>query len=75
MESTSERIKARLEWDKAEGRRRWRPPALTLEQGQECRRKFAVTSSIRRVAPVMKVSQSIVKRALELDADPVGREI
>ena len=31
---------------------------------------YADTSSIRRVARVMTVSQGTVKRALELDADP-----
>ncbi len=75
MESTSELIKAGLERAKAENRGHWRPPALTPEQVQECRRMYAETSSIRRVARVMKVSQSIVKRSLELEADRVGREI
>ena len=74
VESTSERIKAGLERAKAEGRKTGRPPALTPEQVQECRRMYADTSSIRRVARIMKVSQGTVKRALELDADPVGRE-
>ena len=36
---------------------------------------YVETPSIRRVARVMKVSQSIVKRAVKLDADPVGRGI
>ena len=74
VESTSERIKAGLERAKAEGRKTGRPPALTPEQVQECRRMYADTPSIRRAARIMKVSQGTVKRALELDADPVGRE-
>ena len=74
VESTSERIKAGLERAKAEGRKTGRPPALTPEQVQECRRMYDGTPSIRRVARIMKVSQGTVKRALELDADPVGRE-
>ena len=41
---------------------------------QECRRMYADTPSIRRAARIIKVSQGTVKRALELDADPVGRE-
>ncbi len=43
VESTSERIKAGLERAKAEGRGHWRPPALTPEQVQECRRMYAET--------------------------------
>ena len=74
VESTSERIKAGLERAKAEGRKTGRPPALTPEQVQECRRMYADTPSIRRAARIMKVSQGTVRRALELDADPVGRE-
>ena len=74
VESTSERIKAGLERAKAEGRKTGRPPALTPDQVQECRRMYADTPSIRRAARIMKVSQGTVKRALELDADPVGRE-
>ena len=37
----------------AEGRRPGRPPALTPEQVQECRRMYADTPSIRRVARIM----------------------
>ena len=70
VESTSERVKAGLERARAEGRKPGRPPALAPEQVQECRRMYADTSSIRRVARVMTVSQGTVKRALELDADP-----
>ena len=72
VESTSERIKAGLERAKAEGRKPGRPPALTPEQTKECRRMYAETPSIRRVARIMKVSQGTVKRALELDAGPYG---
>ena len=74
VESTSERIKAGLDRAKAEGRNPGRPPALTAEQVEECRRMYAETPSIRRVARIMKVSQGTVKRALELDLGPVGRE-
>ena len=74
VESTSERIKAGLDRARAEGRTPGRPPALTAEQLEECRRMYAETPSIRRVARIMKVSQGTVKRALELDPGPVGRE-
>ncbi len=74
VESTSERIKAGLDRARAEGRRPGRPLALTPEQVEECRRMYAETPSIRRVARIMKVSQGTVNRALELDPDPVGRD-
>ena len=72
VESTSERIKAGL--DRAEGRRLGCPLALTPEEMEECRRMYAETPSIHRVARIMKVSQETVKRALELAADPVNSE-
>ena len=65
VESTSERIKAGLDWAKAKGRRHGHPPALTPEQVEECRRMYAETPSIRRVACIMKVSQGTVRKALE----------
>ena len=74
VDSTSERIKAGLDRARAEGRNPGRPPALTAEQVKECRRMYAETPSIRRVARIMKVSQGTVKRALDLNPDPVGRE-
>ena len=74
VESTSERIKAGLDRAKAEGRNPRSPPAVTPEQVQECRRLYVETPSIRRVVRIMKAFQGTVRRALELDADPVGRE-
>ena len=50
VESTSERIKAGPDRARAEGRKPGRPPALTPEQMKECRRMYADTLSIRRVA-------------------------
>ena len=72
MESTSERIGAGL--DRVGGRRLGHPPALTPEQVEEYRRKYAEPPSIRRVVHTMKVSQGTVKPAIELDADPSNRE-
>ena len=75
VDATSERVRAGLERARAEGKRLGRPPALTPEQVEECRRMYAETSSIRRVARIMKVSQGTVKRAIELDAALVtGKE-
>ena len=74
VESTSERIKAGLYLARAEVRKPGRPPALTPEQVEECRRMYAEAPSIRRVARIMKVYQGTVKRALDLDPELVGRE-
>ena len=73
MESTRERIKAGLDLTKAERRMPGRPPALTPEQVQECRRMHTETPSIRPVARILGVSQGTVKSVLELDVDPVGK--
>ena len=64
VESTSERIKAGLERAKAEGRKPGRPSALTPKRVQECRRMYAKTPSIRRVARMLGVFQGTVKKAL-----------
>ena len=61
VESTIERIKAGAKRAMAEGRKAGRPPALTPEQVQECRRMYTETLSIRRVARVMGVSQGTVE--------------
>ena len=73
VDATSERVKAGLDRAKAEGKRLGRPPTLTPGQVQECRRMYAETPSIRRVARILGVSQGTVKRALDLKADPIGR--
>ena len=72
VESTSERIGAGL--NRVGGRRSGRPPTLTPEQVEECRRMYAVPPSVRRVVHIMKVYQGTVKRAIELAADPSNRE-
>ena len=73
VESTGERIRAGIDRARAEGRKPGRPPALTPEQVQECRRMYAETPSIRRVARILGVSQGTVKRALDLNAESVAR--
>ena len=59
-DSTSERIKVGQERAKAEGR----PPALSPDQVNECRRMFAENPSVSRVARIMKVSWSTAKKAI-----------
>ena len=65
VDATSERVKAGLDRAKADGKRLGRPHALTPEQVQECRRMYAETPSIRRVARILGVSQGTVNRALD----------
>ena len=69
VDATSERVKVGLDRAKSEGKRLGRPPALTPEQVQECWRMYTETSSIRRMARILGVSQGTVKRALELKPD------
>ena len=59
-DSTSERIKVGQERAKAEGR----PPALSPDQVNECKRMFAENPSVSRVARVMKISWSTANRAI-----------
>ena len=61
-DSTSERIKVGQERAKAEGRPPGRPPALTPDQVNECRRMFAENPSVSRVARIMKISWSTATR-------------
>ncbi len=63
-DSTSERIKVGQERTKAEGRPPGRPPALTPDQVNECKRMFAENPSVSRVARIMKISWSTANRAI-----------
>ena len=59
-DSTSERIKVGQERAKAEGR----PPALSPDQVNECKRMFAENPSVSRVARIMKISWSTANKAI-----------
>ena len=63
-DSTSERIKVGQERAKAEGRPPGRPPALSPDQVNECKRMFPENPSVSRVARIMKVSWSTANRAI-----------
>ena len=63
-DSTSERIKVGQERAKAEGRPPGRPPALTPDQVNECKRMFAENPSVSRVARIMKISWSTANKAI-----------
>ena len=62
-DSTSERIKVGQERAKAEGRPPGRPPALSLDQVNECKRMFAENPSVSRVAQIMRVLWSTSNKA------------
>ena len=73
--STSERIKVGQERAKAEGRPPGRPPALTPDQVNECRRVFAENPSVSRVARIMKISWSTANEAIfDENSAPGGRQ-
>ena len=63
-DSTSERMKVGQERAKAEGRPPGRPPALTPDQVNECKRMFAENPSVSRVARIMRVSWSTANKAI-----------
>ena len=67
VDSASERIKLGLDRARAGGKQIGRPPALTLEQVEQCRRMAEEGAGLRQIARGMTCSPSTVKKAL---ADP-----
>ena len=63
-DSTSERIKVGQERAKAEGRLPGRPPVLSPDQMNECKRMCAENPSVSRVARIMKISWSTANKAI-----------
>ena len=64
-ESTSERIRMGLDRARATGKRIGRPPALTPEQVEECRRMAEGGASVRHIARVLQKSPATVRKALQ----------
>ena len=64
VESASERIRMGLERARASGTRIGRPPALSLEQVEHCRRMAAEGAGLRQIARVLKCSPATVRKAL-----------
>ena len=62
MDSPSERIKLGLA--RAGGKRVGRPPALTQEQVEQCRRMADEGAGLRQIARVMHCSPATVKKSL-----------
>ena len=66
VDSTSERIRLGLERARAEGKRVGRPPALSGEQLEQCRRMAEEGAGLRQIARVLGCSPATVKKALAL---------
>ena len=69
VDSTSERIKLGLDQARAGGKRLGRPPALTPEQAEQCRRMTEEGAGVRRIARVMQCSPATVKKVLTIYLD------
>ena len=67
VDSASERIKLGLGLDRARagGKQVGRPPALTPEQIEQCRRMADEDAGLRQIARVMTCSPATVKKALD----------
>ena len=64
MDSASERIKLGLDRARAGGKRVGRPPALTQEQVEQCRRMADEGAGLHQIARVMHCSPATVKKSL-----------
>ena len=64
VHSASERIKLGLDRARAEGKRVGRPPALSPDQVEQCRRMAREGAGLRQIARVMQYSPATVKKAL-----------
>ena len=65
VESASERIRMGLDRARASGKRIGRPPALSPEQVDQCRRMAEEGAGLRQIARVLKCSATTVRKALE----------
>ena len=65
VDSASERIKLGQDWARAEGKRVGRPPALSPDQMEQCRRMAEEGAGLRQIARVMQCSPATVKKVLE----------
>ena len=65
VDSASDRIKLGLARARAGGKQVGRPPALTQEQVEQCRRMADDGAGLRQIARVMTCSPATVKKALD----------
>ena len=64
VDSASERIKLGLERARAGGKQVGRPPALSVEQKEQCQRMAEEGAGLRQIARVLGCSPATVKKAL-----------
>ena len=64
VDSASERIRLGLDRARAGGKQVGRPPALTQDQVEQCRRMADEGAGLRQIARVMTCSPATVKKAL-----------
>ncbi len=69
VDSASERIRLGLDRARASGKRVGRPPALSHERVEQCRRMTGEGAGLRHIARVMGCSPATVKQALCLGAE------
>ena len=67
VDATSERIRDGQARARGEGRRIGRPPVLSTEQMEQCRRMSGEGAGLRHIARVMRCSPATVKKALPPD--------
>ena len=72
VDSASERIKLGLARARGSGKQVGRPPALTQEQIEQCRRMADEGSGLRHISRVMQCSPATVKKALDAVAGSQG---
>ena len=72
VDSASERIKLGLDRARAGGKKVGRPPALTQEQVNQCRRMADEGAGLRQIARVMQCSPATIKKALDAVASSQG---
>ena len=65
VDSASERIKLGLERARTSGKRVGRPPALTVEKVEQCRRMAEEGASLRQIARVFECSPTTVSKVLD----------
>ena len=65
VDSASERIKLGQDRARAEGKSVGRPPALSPDQVEQCRRMTQEGAGLRQIARVMQCSPATVKKVLE----------
>ena len=64
VESASACIRMGLDWARASGKRIGRPPALSPDQVDQCRRMADEGAGLRQIARVLKCSPSTIRKAL-----------